>query len=191
MAESLEDRVKALEAQVRELQDVREITEIFDRWHQGCCGGFAGRQAGDYTALDYITEDATIELKGLHEPGKGPKGREAVTKFWDYFYGDNGPLPYVFQTGLGNIITVDGDEAVHESSMIVLSQFRGQDARLNLTLRRNYLRRTPEGWRIYKTTTDGGLGMAVPQLLGPLNRLPPQEERTLWTYEAEHGACNP
>jgi hypothetical protein len=182
MGDSTEERVQQLEARVRELEDVREILDVFSRWHYACTGGFNGVQAGRMEALDCLTEDATIEIQGLHEPGKGPKGREQYTKFWDYYYGDNGPLPYVFQTSLGERVEVNGDEAVHYTNMLGIFQARGAPATIGLTRRVNHLRRTADGWRITKTTTDGGFTGPLTELQGNLNQLPSMEDRTPWTY---------
>jgi hypothetical protein len=85
-----EDRLAALEARIQELEDVREITDAARKFNWHCCGGYNGVQAGRMEALDNLADDATIEVKGLHEPGKGPKGREQITEYWDYFYGDSG-----------------------------------------------------------------------------------------------------
>lgn len=173
----------ALEARVRELEDVREINEVFRKWHYACTGGFNGKQAGRMEALDVLTEDATIEVLGLHEPGKGPKGREQYTEYWDFYYGDAGPLPYVFQCSLDQGVTVTGDTAVQESVMMGIFQMRGGPARFSLSQRTNYYVRTPQGWKINKTTSQGGLGHTMGDLTGMLNALPEQESRTPWTYK--------
>jgi hypothetical protein len=179
----LEERVQQLEARVRELEDVRDVIDTFSVWHYGCTGGFNGVQAGRMEALDCLTEDATIEIEGLHEPGKGPKGREQYTRYWDYYYGDAGPLPYVFQTSLGDRVDIDGDRAVHYTNMLGIFQARGAQATIGLTRRRNFLVRTADGWRIEKTTTEGGFSAPLSELLGRKNELPPMEARTPWTYE--------
>jgi hypothetical protein len=183
--ESLAARVKDLEARLRELEDIREINEVFRRWHFACTGGFNGIQAGRMEALDVLTEDATIEIQALHEPGKGPKGREEYTRYWDFYFGDAGPLPYVFQTSLDQKIEIDGDTAAQYSNQLGIFQARSSGPMLSLSRRINYLRRTPEGWRIYKTTGDSAFSTPIQDLKGPLNALPPQEERTPWTYGGE------
>jgi hypothetical protein len=183
MTDALEARIAALEARVRELEDVREISDTFQRWHYACTGGFNGLPAGRMEALDVLTEDATIEIEGLHEPDKGPKGREQYTPYWDYYYGDAGPLPYVYQTALGERIEVDGDRAVHYTSQLGIFQMRDAEPTISLTRRRNWLVRTPDGWRIEKTNTEGGFSAPLSELRGRLNELPPQEERTPWTYQ--------
>ena len=76
-----DDRLAALEARVQELEDVRQITDAARKFNWECCGGFNGVQAGRMEALDNLADDATIEVKGLHEPGKGPKGREQYTEY--------------------------------------------------------------------------------------------------------------
>ncbi len=69
--DTLAGKIKELEARLRELEDIREINEVFRRWHYACTGGFNGIQAGRMEALDVLTEDATIEIQALHEPGNG------------------------------------------------------------------------------------------------------------------------
>jgi hypothetical protein len=135
--------------------------------------------------LEVLTEDATIEIQSLHEPGKGPRGREEYTKYWDFYYGDGGPLPYVFQTGFDQKVEVYGDEAVQYSNQLGIFQARSAGPMLSLSRRINYLRRTPEGWRIYKTTGDSAFSTPLNDLKGPLNPLPPQEQRAPWTYGDE------
>lgn len=181
-AEALEARIKDLETRLREVEDVREINEVFRRWHHACTGGFNGIQAGRMEALDVLTEDATIEIQALHEPGKGPKGREEYTKYWEFYFGDAGPLPYVFQTSLDQHVEVNGDLAVQHSNQLGLFRARDGDPMLSLSRRVNYLRRTADGWRIYKTTGDSAFSTTLADLKGPLNPLPAPENRTPWTY---------
>jgi hypothetical protein len=174
---------KSLEARIRELEDVREINEVFFKWHYDCTGGFNGKQAGRMEALECLTEDATIEVSALHEPGKGPTGRKQYTEFWDYFYGDAGPLPYVFQNSVAERVVIDGDKATQWSNQFAIIGFRGAQPHVGLSQRINYYRRTPEGWRIEKTTIGGGLTIKVDEIHGALNALPPAEARTPWTYK--------
>ena len=183
--DALEARVNDLQARLADLEDVREINEVFRRWHHACTGGFNGIQAGRMEALDVLTEDATIEIQALHEPGKGPKGREEYTKYWDFYFGDAGPLPYVFQTSFDQKVEVDGDTAIQYSNQLGIFQARNSVPMLSLSRRINYLRRTPEGWRIYKTTGDSAFSSTLQDLKGPLNALPEQEARTPWTYGSE------
>ena len=178
-----------LEARIRELEDVREITDLFFKWHYECTGGFNGKQAGRMEALECLTEDATIEINSLHKPGQGPRGRKEYTEFWDYFYGDDGPLPYVFQTPVADRITINGDTAIHETNQLGIFQFRGPDGKLSkatigLSQRINTCVRTPQGWRIQKTTVEGGFSIAADHLQGELNKLPEvMSKRTMWTYK--------
>lgn len=173
----------ALEARLRELEDVREINEVFFKWHYDCTGGFNGKQAGRMEALECLTEDATIEVESLHKPGQGPTGRAQYTEFWDYFYGDAGPLPYVFQNSVAEKVVVMGDKAVQQSNQFAIIGFRGAKPGAGLSQRTNYYRRTPEGWRIEKTTITGGITAKFDKIEGALNTLPPQEPRTPWTYK--------
>jgi ketosteroid isomerase-like protein len=184
-SEALQARLKVLETRVRELEDVRQINEVFRHWHHSCTGGFNGIQAGRMEALDVLTEDATIEIQSLHQPGKGPKGREEYARYWDFYFGDAGPLPYVFQTSFDQKVEVHGDEAIQYSNQLGIFQARNSGPMLSLSRRVNYLRRTPEGWRIYKTTGDSAFSTPLNELKGPLNSLPPQEERRPWTYGGE------
>jgi hypothetical protein len=172
-----------LEARLRELEDVREINEVFFKWHYDCTGGFNGKQAGRMEALECLTEDATIEIQGLHEPGKGPKGRKEYTEFWEYYYGDNGPLPYVFQNSVAEKVTVTGDTAVQKSNQFGIFQVRGEKPWYGLSQRTNHFVRTPQGWKIRKTTMEGGLTLVADELQGALNKLPAQEPRTEWKYK--------
>jgi hypothetical protein len=172
----------ALAARVRELEDVRDINQVFYKWHYECTGGFNGKQAGRMEALECLTEEATIEVQALHEPGKGPQGREQYTKFWEYYYGDAGPLPYVFQTSVADKVTVTGDTAVQWSNMLIICQVRGAQPYLALSQRINDFVRTPQGWRIKKTTIGGGYSVTTPELMGHLNKLPAAEKRTEWKY---------
>jgi ketosteroid isomerase-like protein len=183
--ELLAARVKELEARMRELEDIREINEVFRRWHYACTGGFNGIQAGRMEALDVLTEDATIEIQALHEPGQGPKGREEYTRYWDFYFGDAGPLPYVFQTSLDQRVEVEGDTAVQHANQLGIFQARNSVPMLSLSRRINYLRRTPDGWRIYKTTGDSAFSTPLQDLKGPLNPLPAPTHRTPWTHGAE------
>jgi hypothetical protein len=176
-------KLTQLEARVRELEDVREINDVFFKWHYECTGGFNGKQAGRMEALECLTEDATIEVYTLHKPGQGPKGREQYTEFWDYFYGDAGPLPYVFQNSVAEDVKVDGDRAVQRSNQFAFIGFRGAPPNMGLSQRTNYFVRTPAGWRIEKTTIEGGLTLKGDALQGNLNTLPPPEPRTPWTYK--------
>lgn len=175
--EALRKEVEELRATVRHLKDVQDINDVFFKWHFECTGGFKGKQAGRAAALECLTEDAEIDVPP-NPPGKGPKGREEYTEFWDYFYGDNGPLPYVFQTSTADKVEVNGDTATQYSNMLGIFQSRGDKPRIGLSQRINTFRRTPEGWRICKTTIEGGLSASLPEL-NPhgLNELPPQEER--------------
>jgi hypothetical protein len=178
-----DQKLAELNARIRELEDVGEINDVFFKWHYECTGGFNGKQAGRMEALECLTEDATIEVNSLHEPGKGPKGREQYTEFWDYFYGDAGPLPYVFQNSVAEKVEVSGDTAVQKSVQLGIFQNRGAKPRIGLSQRTNYFVRTPAGWRINKTTIEGGFAVYVDELQGNLNKLPPAEPRTPWTYK--------
>ncbi len=176
--EALRKEIAELRTTVKLLNDVHEINDVFFKWHFECTGGFKGKQAGRAAALECLTEDAQIDVPP-NPPGKGPKGREEYTEFWDYFYGDDGPLPYVFQTSTADKVVVDGDSATQYSNMLGIFQARGGQPTIGLSQRINTFRRTPEGWRICKTTIEGGLSSTLTAGLNPhgLNELPPQQER--------------
>ena len=178
-----EDRIEALEARVRELEDVRTIQDLFFNFHYACTGGFVGKQAGRMEALDYLTDDATIEVLGLHEPGKGPRGRKEFTEYWDYYYGDAGPLPFVFQTSVNEKVVLKGDEAVGYSNMLMMVGFREGKPLMGLSQRINEYVRTDADWKIRKTTMVGGFTTEIERLDGALNPLPAADTRTPWTYQ--------
>jgi hypothetical protein len=175
-------KLEELEARLRALEDVREINDAFFHWHYECTGGFNGKQAGRMEALEVLTEDGEIDA---HPAGrdKGPKGREQFTEFWDYFYGDAGPLPYVFQTSVAEEVVIDGDTAVQKSNMLGIFEARGGPPRLNLSQRVNNFVRTPAGWKINYTNIEGGFAIEVDELHGNLNVLPAQEPRTLRVFD--------
>jgi hypothetical protein len=179
-----EDRLAKIEADIRELKDIREIKDVFFNFHYACTGGFTGKQAGRMEALDCLTDDATIEVLGLHEPGKGPRGREQVKEYWDYYYGDAGPLPYVFQTSVNEKVELSGDTAVGYSNMLMIVAFREGKPLMGLSQRVNDYVRTDTGWKIKKTTMVGGFTTHLDGIEGALNKLPPAEERQPWTYRA-------
>lgn len=180
-----EDRLASLEARLRELEDVREIGDLFFNFHYACTGGFVGKQAGRMEALDCLTDDATIEVLGLHEPGKGPCGRQQVKEYWDYYYGDAGPLPFVFQTSVNEKVEVNGDTAVGYSNMLMMVGFREGKPLMGLSQRVNDYVRTGSGWKIRKTTMVGGFTTEIDKLGGSLNALPPPESRKPWTYSGD------
>jgi hypothetical protein len=173
-----------LEARIRELEDVREINDVWFKWHHECTGGFNGIQAGKMEALECLTDDATIEVQHLHQPGKGPRGREQYTEFWKYYFGDAGPLPHVFQVSVADKVKVTGDTAVQQSVMLCMLGSRGRKPRLMLAQRTNDFVRTTLGWRIKRTTHEGTYYFEMDQnMLGNLNSLPAQEPRTPWSYK--------
>ncbi|MGY1550526.1 nuclear transport factor 2 family protein [Microbacterium sp. A588] len=182
----IEDKTeRTLEQRVQELEDVREINELFRRWHNECTGGFDGLQPGRHAALEVLTDDATIEIAELHKPGEGPTGREQYTEYWNYYFGDNGPLPRVFQTGVDQSVTITGDTAIQETNQIGLFQTRGDKPRFSLSKRKNYLVRTQDGWKIQKTTGSGSFLFEVNPLYGQLNPTVDEEKRTPWVYPGD------
>lgn len=176
---------KSLEERVQELEDKQAIKDCFFNFHYACTGGFTGKQAGRMEALDYLTDDATIEVLGLHEPGKGPRGRQQVKEYWDFYYGDAGPLPFVFQTSVNEKIEIDGDTAVEWSNMLMMVGFRDDKPLMGLSQRINDYVRTADGWKIKKTTMVGGFTTTIETLDGALNQLPAPEARTPWTYKGD------
>jgi hypothetical protein len=177
----MSDAQKSLEARVRELEDVRAINDLWFKWHYECTGGFNGKQAGRMEALECLTEDATIEIQGLHEPGKGPRGRKAYTEFWDYYFGDAGPLPYVFHGSVAERVVVAGDAATQQSNMFGIFQLRGGRPAVGLSQRNHRFVRTAAGWKMSYRDMEGGFSFLADALHGPLNPLPEAEPRTPWT----------
>ncbi len=174
-------------ARLREIEDVREITDCFRKFHWACCGGFNGAQAGRMEALDQLTDDATIEVKGLHEPGKGPTGREQYIAYWEYYYGDAGPLPRVLQTAVSEWVEIDGDAATGYSVMFAMLEARASTSPwMMLALRVNHYVRTDKGWKIKSTNIDGGFEVEIGALRGGhasvLNDLPPPDDRQEWKW---------
>jgi hypothetical protein len=165
MSESLESRIKVLEERLQYLEDVREINEVMRRWHYGCTGGFNGRQTHRTAeTIDLVAEDGSIEVQGLHEPGTGPKGREAMLQYFAPFHGDNGFLPHVYQTGVDYGVVVNGDTAVQHSNLLCITQYQDRSVQPEFLFSRyvNEFVRTPDGWKIknirleqcYKTTLN-------------------------------------
>ena len=175
--------IQELRAELQELKDVREINDLWFKWHHECTGGFNGKQAGRMAALECLSDDATIEIEGHHAPGEGPKGPKECTEFWSYFVGDNGPLPHVFQCSVSERVKVNGDTAEQESVQYCIIQFRGQKPRAGLVQRVNTLIRTAAGWRIQKVMHFGGYFFEVEKLVGDLNVLPEQEQRVPWSFK--------
>lgn len=156
----LRDQLATVSARVRELEDVRAILEIYHHWDWSVTGGFNGMQAGDYQSLlaDFDLDSGTIEAQRLYERGAGPTGREAVLEYWDYFYGDNGPVPIDFQTMIDPAVRIDGDTAILECNEILWVQYRGDAAPLfGLVKRYIDFARKPEGWKIVRAELEEGL----------------------------------
>lgn len=160
-------------------------TRCFGRGITRAPEGSTGSKPAGWKRWTCSPRTATIEIQALHKPGEGPKGREEYTKYWDFYFGDAGPLPYVFQTSLDQRIEVHGDEAVQYSNQLGIFQARSSEPMLSLSRRVNYLRRTPDGWKIYKTTGDSAFASTLNDLRGPLNPLPEMEARTQWTYDGK------
>ena len=69
MADSAEVQIEKLTARVRELEDVRDVLDVFNRWHYACTGGFNGVQAGRMEALDCLTEPLSANPVDRNRPG--------------------------------------------------------------------------------------------------------------------------
>lgn len=175
--------LETMKAHLQELRDIREINDLWFKWHHACTGGWSGKQAGGMEALECLSEDATIEIEGHHLPGEGPKGPKECTEFWSFFYGDEGPLPYVFQCSVSERVTVNGDTAVQESVQYCVLQFRDQKPRSGVVQRVNNMVRTPASWRIQKVMHFGGYFFEVEKLIGELNPPRPMDQRKPWTYK--------
>jgi hypothetical protein len=78
---------------------------------------------------------------------------------------------------------VTGDTAVQQSNMLGIFQPLGEVPWYGLSQRTNWFVRTPQGWRISKTTQNGGLTLKADQLYGALNKLPPFQPRPEWKHK--------
>jgi ketosteroid isomerase-like protein len=158
-------RLEALEGRVRELEDVREINDVFRRWHRACTGGFNGIPTHrTLEGIDLLTDDATIEVQGLHEPGTGPTGREALLAYFKPYHGTEGLLPRVFQTGVDYGVTVTGDTAVQDSNLVILTGYNNGNAAFSMSRYRNGYRRTDAGWRITRIGLEQGFTVPLDSL---------------------------
>lgn len=158
-------RLDALEARVRELEDVRAINDVFRRWHRACTGGFNGIPTHrTLEGIDLLTDDATIEVQGLHEPGTGPTGREALLAYFKPYHGTEGLLPRVFQTGVDYGVVVEGDTATQESNLVILTGYKNGAAAFSMSRYRNTYRRTDEGWKITRIGLEQGFTVPIENL---------------------------
>lgn len=157
---TLVEKLSALKSRVQELEDVREILDIWHHWDWSVTGGFNGIQAGDYQSLlaDFDLESGTIEAQRLYERGAGPTGREEVLQYWDYFYGDHGPVPIDFQTAVDPSVRIDGDTAILECNEILWVQYRGGGEPLFGIVKRyiDFARKT-DGWKVVRAELEEGL----------------------------------
>ncbi len=166
MPDSVESRLAALEARLRELEDVREINDVMRCWHYACTGGFNGIQTHrTLEGIDLLAEDGTIEVQGLHKPGDGPTGREALLKYFSAFHCDNGSLPHVFQTGVDYGVTVTGDTAVQDSNLVIVTEFSDGSRAFSLSRYHNDYVRTPAGWRIKTIRLEQGYTVPLKELV--------------------------
>jgi ketosteroid isomerase-like protein len=162
----VETRLAALEAEVRELKDVREINDVMRRWHYACTGGFNGHPVHrTQEGLELLTADATIEVQGLHLPGGGPHGEEELMAYFKPYHGDNGLLPMVFQTGVDYGVKVTGDTAVQNSNIIILTKYRDGGNAYSMSRYENLYERTPQGWKIKKIQLEQGFTVPLEQLM--------------------------
>jgi SnoaL-like domain len=167
VTESVEAQVEALEKRVQELEDVREINEVMRRWHVACSGGFSGIQSlRSSESLPLLTDDAIVEVK--YEAGNSTvvSGHEAIAEYFAAFAGDNGELPYVFQTGVDYGVKVNGNSAVQESNLVILRQSNLGGATFGLSQFTNEYLRTAEGWKISKLSLQIAFSVPVQELTG-------------------------
>jgi hypothetical protein len=170
MPDSVESRLEALEARLRELEDVREINDVMRRWHYACTGGFNGIQTHrTLEGIDLLADDGTIEVQGLHKPGEGPTGREALLEYFSAYHGDNGALPHVFQTGVDYGVTVTGDTAVQDSNLVIVTEFSDGSRAFSLSRYHNDYVRTPAGWRIKTIRLEQGYTVPLQELIAASN----------------------
>ena len=106
--------------------------------------GFRSRISSPKVTTPAGTRTVFSSTGAIGKPGEGPTGRAELTKYWDYYYGDKGPLSRVFQTSLDQHIEVDSDTATQESNQIIVFEFHGRPPVFGISRRKNHLVRTPE-----------------------------------------------
>jgi hypothetical protein len=151
-----------LEARVRELEDVRQIADVQRQWDNMCAGGFNGLETHrTEEALHLLTDDATLEVQGMHDRGEGPKGKVDLRRYFDAL---SGAVALGSHITSDNRIEVHGDVAYQNADCIGMGQGAGPDdpPRLSFVRYSTELVRTPEGWRIRKLIITNGLGTHLP-----------------------------
>ena len=96
MAQDLEERIRALEAQVRELTDIEQIRRLRGRYHEG----FNENKSSDIP--DLFSDDAELDFGYLGSA----RGKAEISRF---FAGVPDLLPFIKQFIHNHIVDVDGD----------------------------------------------------------------------------------
>jgi len=111
---------------------------------------------------------ARVPHRGRHhrdrraaQPGQAD-GPRAVHQVLDYFYGDDGPLPYVFQTSVADKVEVDDDTAVQRSNMLGIFQPAAR-SRPSACRAGRTPTCAPRRLADQKTTVDGGFSAPLPR----------------------------
>lgn len=111
--ESLDQaELETMKAHLQELRDIREINDVWFKWHHACTGRLEWQASGRHGSPRMPVGRRHDRDRGPSPAGQGPKGPKECTEFWSFFYGDEGPLPYVFQCSVSERVTVNGDTAV-------------------------------------------------------------------------------
>lgn len=165
LEDTLEARLKVLEARMQELEDVREINDVMRRWHYACTGGFNGIPTHrTLEGIDLLADDGTIEVQSLHKPGEGPTGREALLAYFRPYHGRDGLLPQVFQTGVDYGVTVTGDTATQDSNLVIVTGYQDGSKAFSLSRYHNDFVRTPDGWKIKTIRLEQGYTVPLGEL---------------------------
>lgn len=147
------DRIAALEARIRALEDERSIRELLAVY------GFHADTKRDEEYLDLWTDDGVMDLVGsidAHQGGPMPgrmiwEGRDRLREFITDpdshhkpgFYGKT-----LHTQGNNVVVRVDGDEATVNSYSIVLQEIDGKTTLITAGANRWRLRRENGRWRI-------------------------------------------
>lgn len=142
------DRLAALDARVRELEDVRAIEELAVRYHALCDGGWAGPSHADPDALaDLWTPDGVYCINPRRP---ACRGRDEVRA---QFVRLQTSMPWILHTFTNSDIRVDGDTATgvfkgtafyrrEDGNHIVVGTYTGDFVR------------TEDGWRFASWVAD-------------------------------------
>lgn len=137
---SLEDRLRALEGEVRVLRDREDIRQLKAKYCRYADGGWP-EQGGTHRGPihELFVEDGVWDAS----PGFAPaRGREAIQKVFQ----DMQTIPFVMHNALTPSIEMNGDEAEATWNLISCCEMP-QGSYLFLGQYHEKYVRTPEGWR--------------------------------------------